>query len=127
LRKERRGAIILNCVDDSGGWGRGGFFRALDGVSPLCASSYERAGNMDDLHLGDAHLVPLTTSTSSTPTPNNSSSPTSSTTKPPSLSSSSSSMSLGGEDDTNRSLDPIESKERIHAWFVNIYLMNVRV
>lgn len=29
-----RGALIVCCVDDSGSWGRGGFFRALSALSP---------------------------------------------------------------------------------------------
>lgn len=32
--RKRRGIIILSAVDNSGRWGRGGFFRALDGRDP---------------------------------------------------------------------------------------------
>ena len=35
------GAVIVNCVDDSGNWGRGGFFKSLAALSPLVQLSYE--------------------------------------------------------------------------------------
>ncbi len=57
IRSKITGSIILNCVDDSGVWGRGGFFRALDSLSPIVAQGYSMAGGADDLHLGDAHLI----------------------------------------------------------------------
>eukprot|EP00004_Rigifila_ramosa_P023964 TRINITY_DN6827_c0_g1_i1.p1 TRINITY_DN6827_c0_g1~~TRINITY_DN6827_c0_g1_i1.p1 ORF type:complete len:1231 (-),score=308.94 TRINITY_DN6827_c0_g1_i1:64-3459(-) len=52
--------IILNAVDNSGSWGRGGFFSALASLSPACQSAYEQAGLAEDLHLGDAHLIDIT-------------------------------------------------------------------
>ncbi|CAI8031063.1 Chromodomain-helicase-DNA-binding protein 1-like [Geodia barretti] len=52
-------AIIIHCVDDSGRWGRGGLFSALSARSPQPQVHYELAGQMKDLHLGDAHIVPV--------------------------------------------------------------------
>lgn len=51
--------IWFSCLDDSGNWGRGGFFWAIAKLSPLPQSSYETAAEMDDIHLGDAHLVQI--------------------------------------------------------------------
>jgi hypothetical protein len=42
-----------------GSWGRGGFFSALSRSSPSIASAYELAGEMDDLQLGQAHLIDI--------------------------------------------------------------------
>lgn len=51
--------IVLHCVDNSGSWGRGGMFSALDRRDPAVAEAYERAGRNRDLALGSAHLFPL--------------------------------------------------------------------
>ena len=48
-----------SCLDDSGRWGRGGLFRALDALSPLVSHVYLEAYNQEDLSLGDLHLVPV--------------------------------------------------------------------
>ncbi|XP_033105288.1 chromodomain-helicase-DNA-binding protein 1-like [Anneissia japonica] len=50
-------ALIVHCVDDSGSWGSGGLFSAIDARSPTPAERYELAGEMKDLSLGDAHLI----------------------------------------------------------------------
>ena len=44
-------------VDNSGRWGRGGVFSALSARSPRPEQQYEMAHEMNDLHLGDVHLI----------------------------------------------------------------------
>ncbi|GMT28226.1 hypothetical protein PFISCL1PPCAC_19523 [Pristionchus fissidentatus] len=50
-------AVIVHVVDDSGSFGSGGVFSALDGLSPSIREAYEYAGDMGDLTMGDAHLI----------------------------------------------------------------------
>eukprot|EP01117_Protostelium_nocturnum_P004545 TRINITY_DN1641_c0_g1_i3.p1 TRINITY_DN1641_c0_g1~~TRINITY_DN1641_c0_g1_i3.p1 ORF type:complete len:1025 (-),score=451.02 TRINITY_DN1641_c0_g1_i3:67-3141(-) len=50
--------IIVNCLDNSGSWGRGGFFTAVENAFPEAKENYELAGLNDDLLLGSTHLVP---------------------------------------------------------------------
>jgi hypothetical protein len=57
-----RHAVLVHVVDDSGSWGQGGVFTALSRLGASVAAAYELAGAMDDLHLGDAHVVPVTAS-----------------------------------------------------------------
>jgi len=52
-------AIVLAPVDASGRWGKGGLFRALDQLSTLISASYELAAEMDDLKMGDVHVLEL--------------------------------------------------------------------
>lgn len=52
-------AIIVHCVDDSGRWGRGGLFTALETRSAEPRKIYEMAGKMKDLSLGDVLLFPI--------------------------------------------------------------------
>ncbi|KAK2144952.1 hypothetical protein LSH36_716g01015 [Paralvinella palmiformis] len=52
-------AIIVHCLDDSGYWGRGGLFTAINNISDQPKKQYELADEMKDLHLGDVHLVPM--------------------------------------------------------------------
>ncbi|KAK3736329.1 hypothetical protein QZH41_020800 [Actinostola sp. cb2023] len=52
-------AIIVHCVDDSGYWGKGGLFTVISRRSSSSVQNYELAGTMEDLHLGDAHLIPF--------------------------------------------------------------------
>ncbi|KAK9911110.1 hypothetical protein M0R45_035033 [Rubus argutus] len=52
-------AIIFSCVDDSGRWGHGGMFDALEKLSASVPDAYQRASEFDDLHLGDLHLIEL--------------------------------------------------------------------
>nr|XP_006819816.1 PREDICTED: chromodomain-helicase-DNA-binding protein 1-like [Saccoglossus kowalevskii] len=52
-------AIIVHCVDDSGRWGTGGLFSAISARSPQPEEHYQLAGKMQDLALGDAHLIPI--------------------------------------------------------------------
>lgn len=52
-------AVIVHCVDDSGRWGRGGLFTALEARSAEPRKIYEMAGKMTDLSLGDVHLFPI--------------------------------------------------------------------
>uniref|UniRef100_A0A8C7YL64 Chromodomain helicase DNA binding protein 1-like n=1 Tax=Oryzias sinensis TaxID=183150 RepID=A0A8C7YL64_9TELE len=52
-------AIIIHCVDDSGRWGRGGLFTALEVRSDEPRKRYELAGKMKDLELGSVLLFPI--------------------------------------------------------------------
>ncbi|XP_021013979.1 chromodomain-helicase-DNA-binding protein 1-like isoform X4 [Mus caroli] len=52
-------AVIVHCVDDSGRWGRGGLFTALEVRSAEPRKIYELAGEMEDLSLGDVLLFPI--------------------------------------------------------------------
>jgi superfamily II DNA or RNA helicase len=52
-------ALIVHCVDDSGRWGRGGFFTALETRSDEPRKIYELAGKMKDLSLGGVLLFPI--------------------------------------------------------------------
>nr|XP_021488001.1 chromodomain-helicase-DNA-binding protein 1-like isoform X2 [Meriones unguiculatus]XP_021488002.1 chromodomain-helicase-DNA-binding protein 1-like isoform X2 [Meriones unguiculatus] len=52
-------AVIVHCVDDSGRWGRGGLFTALEARSAEPRKVYELAGKMEDLSLGDVLLFPI--------------------------------------------------------------------
>ncbi|XP_034531930.1 chromodomain-helicase-DNA-binding protein 1-like [Notolabrus celidotus] len=49
-------AIIVHCVDDSGRWGRGGLFTALEVRSDEPKKQYELSGKMKDLELGHVLL-----------------------------------------------------------------------
>lgn len=51
--------IIFSCVDDSGNWGHGGMFDALEKLSASVSSAYHRASEFKDLHLGDLHLIEI--------------------------------------------------------------------
>ncbi|KAG7276288.1 hypothetical protein CRUP_015611 [Coryphaenoides rupestris] len=53
----REDAIIVHCVDDSGRWGRGGLFTALEMRSDEPSKQYEQAGRMKDLDLGNLALI----------------------------------------------------------------------
>nr|KAF6396425.1 chromodomain helicase DNA binding protein 1 like [Rousettus aegyptiacus] len=52
-------AVIVHCVDDSGCWGRGGLFTALEKRSAEPRKIYELAGKMKDLSLGSVLLFPI--------------------------------------------------------------------
>ncbi|XP_041912235.1 chromodomain-helicase-DNA-binding protein 1-like isoform X1 [Alosa sapidissima] len=52
-------AIIVHCVDDSGRWGRGGLFTALELRSDEPRKQYELAGDMKDLKLGHVLFFPI--------------------------------------------------------------------
>ncbi|KAM6169119.1 chromodomain-helicase-DNA-binding protein 1-like isoform 2-T2 [Erethizon dorsatum] len=52
-------AFIVHCVDDSGRWGRGGLFTALEARSAEPRKIYELAGKMQDLSLGAVLLFPI--------------------------------------------------------------------
>ncbi|KAM6217138.1 chromodomain-helicase-DNA-binding protein 1-like [Rhynchocyon petersi] len=52
-------ALIVHCVDDSGHWGRGGLFTALETRSAEPRKIYELAGKMKDLTLGGVLLFPI--------------------------------------------------------------------
>ncbi|XP_068449073.1 chromodomain-helicase-DNA-binding protein 1-like isoform X2 [Clinocottus analis] len=52
-------AIIVHCVDDSGRWGRGGLFSALEVRSDEPRQEYELAGKMKDLDVGNVLLLPI--------------------------------------------------------------------
>ncbi|TRY54630.1 hypothetical protein DNTS_001611 [Danionella cerebrum] len=56
---DREDAIIVHCVDDSGHWGRGGLFTALELRSDTPRKVYELAGDMKDLELGNVLLFPI--------------------------------------------------------------------
>uniref|UniRef100_H3ABN5 Chromodomain-helicase-DNA-binding protein 1-like n=1 Tax=Latimeria chalumnae TaxID=7897 RepID=H3ABN5_LATCH len=51
--------IIVHCIDDSGRWGRGGLFTALEVRSDQPRKQYELAGKMKDLSLGGVLLFPV--------------------------------------------------------------------
>ncbi|MED6283658.1 Chromodomain-helicase-DNA-binding protein 1-like [Characodon lateralis] len=55
----RGDAMIVHCVDDSGRWGRGGLFTALEMRSDEPRKQYELAGKMKDLELGNVFLFPI--------------------------------------------------------------------
>ncbi|KAJ7993577.1 hypothetical protein DPEC_G00273840 [Dallia pectoralis] len=52
-------AIIVHCVDDSGRWGTGGLFTALEIRSDEPRKQYELAGKMKDLKLGSVLMFPV--------------------------------------------------------------------
>ncbi|XP_008588670.1 PREDICTED: chromodomain-helicase-DNA-binding protein 1-like [Galeopterus variegatus] len=52
-------ALVVHCVDDSGHWGRGGLFTALEKRSAEPRKIYELAGRMKDLSLGGVLLFPI--------------------------------------------------------------------
>nr|XP_057929759.1 chromodomain-helicase-DNA-binding protein 1-like isoform X2 [Doryrhamphus excisus] len=52
-------AIIVHCVDDSGWWGKGGLFTALEVRSDEPRRYYEKAGKMKDLDLGSVLFFPI--------------------------------------------------------------------
>ncbi|KAJ8252744.1 hypothetical protein GJAV_G00205090 [Gymnothorax javanicus] len=52
-------AIIVHCVDDSGRWGRGGLFTALEVRTDEARKQYELAGKMEDLDLGHVLLFAI--------------------------------------------------------------------
>ncbi|RMC07678.1 hypothetical protein DUI87_17155 [Hirundo rustica rustica] len=56
---EEEDAIIVHCLDDSGRWGRGGLFTALEARSDQPRKTYEMAGKMKDLELGGTLLFPI--------------------------------------------------------------------
>ncbi|KFP29753.1 Chromodomain-helicase-DNA-binding protein 1-like, partial [Colius striatus] len=58
-KAEEEDAIIVHCLDDSGRWGRGGLFTALEARSDQPRKIYERAGKMKDLELGGTLLFPI--------------------------------------------------------------------
>ncbi|XP_006132936.2 chromodomain-helicase-DNA-binding protein 1-like isoform X1 [Pelodiscus sinensis] len=58
-RAEEEDAILVHCIDDSGRWGRGGLFTALEVRSDQPRKIYELAGRMKDLALGRTLLFPI--------------------------------------------------------------------
>ncbi|XP_010155259.1 PREDICTED: chromodomain-helicase-DNA-binding protein 1-like [Eurypyga helias] len=58
-KAEEEDAIIVHCLDDSGRWGRGGLFTALEARSDQPRKIYEKAGMMKDLELGGTLLFPI--------------------------------------------------------------------
>ncbi|KAM7127436.1 chromodomain-helicase-DNA-binding protein 1-like [Ciconia maguari] len=58
-KTEEEDAIIVHCLDDSGRWGRGGLFTALEARSDQPRKIYEMAGKMKDLELGGTLLFPI--------------------------------------------------------------------
>jgi len=56
-------AIILICMDNSGGWGKGGMFSAVSSLSPMPKKVYTTAYDMADLSVGDVHLVDVSDNT----------------------------------------------------------------
>ncbi|KAL5269288.1 hypothetical protein ACHWQZ_G002939 [Mnemiopsis leidyi] len=49
--------VIIHCTDTSGEWGKGGLFTALTKLSQNPRNCYELAKDMDDLRLGQCHVV----------------------------------------------------------------------
>ncbi|XP_044857145.1 chromodomain-helicase-DNA-binding protein 1-like isoform X2 [Mauremys mutica] len=58
-RAEEEDAIVVHCIDDSGRWGRGGLFTALEVRSDQPRKIYELAGRMKDVALGRTLLFPI--------------------------------------------------------------------
>uniref|UniRef100_A0A452HWW1 Chromodomain-helicase-DNA-binding protein 1-like n=1 Tax=Gopherus agassizii TaxID=38772 RepID=A0A452HWW1_9SAUR len=58
-RAKEEDAIIVHCIDDSGQWGRGGLFTALEVRSDQPRKIYELAGRMKDVALGRTLLFPI--------------------------------------------------------------------
>uniref|UniRef100_UPI00398E5C1D chromodomain-helicase-DNA-binding protein 1-like isoform X1 n=2 Tax=Pristiophorus japonicus TaxID=55135 RepID=UPI00398E5C1D len=56
---DKEDALIVHCVDDSGRWGKGGLFSALEARSDEPRKQYGRAGKMKDLSLGSVLLFPI--------------------------------------------------------------------
>ncbi|KAM9482671.1 chromodomain-helicase-DNA-binding protein 1-like [Clarias gariepinus] len=56
---DRKDAIIVHCVDDSGHWGKGGLFTALEIRTDEAKKQYELAGDMEDLELGNVLLFSI--------------------------------------------------------------------
>ncbi|KAG7453917.1 chromodomain-helicase-DNA-binding protein 1-like, partial [Solea senegalensis] len=56
---QKEDAVIVHCVDDSGRWGRGGLFTALETRSDEPRKQYELAGKMKDLELGNVLVFPI--------------------------------------------------------------------
>ncbi|XP_078265718.1 chromodomain-helicase-DNA-binding protein 1-like isoform X1 [Rhinoraja longicauda] len=52
-------AIIVHCIDDSGRWGNGGLFTALEARSDEPRKQYGKAAKMKDLSLGSVLLFPI--------------------------------------------------------------------
>ncbi|XP_027161821.1 probable helicase CHR10 [Coffea eugenioides] len=52
--------VIFSCIDNSGNWGHGGLFDALQKLSASIPAAYQRAHEFGDLHLGDLHVVEIT-------------------------------------------------------------------
>lgn len=50
---------LCSIVDDSGVWGSGGMFSALNKLSAGVQEAYEAAHTAGDLHVGDLHLLSL--------------------------------------------------------------------
>ena len=46
-------------LDNSGSWGHGGLFSAIDQINPDISIDYLKASEMEDLKLGDCHVWPL--------------------------------------------------------------------
>ncbi|XP_060608509.1 chromodomain-helicase-DNA-binding protein 1-like, partial [Ruditapes philippinarum] len=64
-KTDRENNIIVHCADDSGNWGTGGLFSALSARSSTPEDQYTLAGKMQDLALGDCHMVPFDAGSSS--------------------------------------------------------------
>jgi hypothetical protein len=55
-----RPQFVINCISDRGVWPRGGLTTAIiKHLTDAPKRAYEEAKRNDDLHLGDAHLVPV--------------------------------------------------------------------
>ncbi|KAF8566232.1 hypothetical protein P879_09618, partial [Paragonimus westermani] len=52
-------AFVCLTVDQSGSWPESGFFRALARRTLVPKKAYELSSTMEDLNLGDCHLVPV--------------------------------------------------------------------
>lgn len=52
--------VIFSCIDNSGNWGHGGLFDALQKLSASIPAAYQRAHQFGDLHLGDLHVLEIT-------------------------------------------------------------------
>jgi len=64
---KNRDRIICHCVDDSGVWGRGGLFTAMEKISSVPRTQYELASKVKDLETGDVHLIMFKEATKTDP------------------------------------------------------------
>lgn len=52
-------AIVATTVDNSGKWGKGGLFTAIDNLSLKVSEQYAKASKMKDIHMGDLHIIEI--------------------------------------------------------------------
>lgn len=51
--------ILCSPVDNSGKWSPKGFFASISRLSTAPQEAYQLAKSMEDIHVGDCHLIPI--------------------------------------------------------------------